>query len=874
MSRVDFRHLEALFNEAVTLPREQWPTFIRDSCGGDTELAAQLDAMLRADSVDHDPLVAVVNPTDRVTELPDQIGPFRVVRELGQGGMGAVFLAQRPVGDGQQQVAIKLLQDQFASSFWRNRLNQEAQVLASLSHPNIAQFVEAGESSGGRSYVAMEYVDGQSLIDYAESNDLNTKQRLKLFAQLCQAVAYAHRNLIVHRDLKPENILVDASGHLKLLDFGIAKLLPADGADNERGTLTRAGAMTPPYASPEQVLGEPISTLSDIYSLGVVLYQLLTGQLPYQVSAKSSAIELERQICQTQPQAPSLRLRAASGGKLSADLDHIVLKALRKEPARRYQSAALLADDLARYASGRAVQARPDSLWYRARKFILRNPLASGAAGLLAATVLVFTISSQRQAARLEIERDKARQEAEVANQVSDFMVDLFRVSDHRESNEHALTARDLLERAAASVGQEIDASPQVRARLMHTLGLAFANIGDYDGGIKLLEGAMQIHLEAHGENSLEVADSLNRMGNFHREYGRYAEAEQALRRALDIRESVYTEPNEDLADSYNNFGLFLDQAGQSEQGIEYLQRSIDMHRTLSGNNQYVAYALHNMALAHQSLGEYEPALEKIGLALEIKRELGYQQRSTYANSMAVLGSLQRTIGDFESALASRQQALALRRKVFTDAHPQLVSGMIGLAGLYVEMGELPLAAPLLEEALAVAEATNSALQVAKVKLAEGRFHAANLATDDAVAAFNDALMIRRRELGESHPGYWTAQYELGLSLLDSDLPQAATLLEQSYRSRQARFAGAHPDNLDALVALAQLRFRQGRLGEATELAGQAAYAENVLSSFITDRARNRALRFLADHSSDMSAAARYRATASELAGRYSVALR
>ncbi|MEM6937571.1 MAG: serine/threonine-protein kinase, partial [Pseudomonadota bacterium] len=695
--RIDFDTLDRLFNEALKLPHEQWPTFIAEHCGADPDAGQRLLAMLNADQAHDtrsDPLGnAISDQRSHLTPaaLPEMIGPYKVEEELGRGGMGAVYRATRQHEGYEQQVAIKLLHAGTAPGVVRERFQIEQAVLARLRHSAIAGLIDAGETDDGLPYVAMEYVDGENLTDYATRRKLNERDRVKLFIQLCGAVRYAHSNLIVHRDIKPDNVLVDPQGMIKLLDFGIAKLLPTDGGQDAAGTLTRAGAMTPTYASPEQVRGQPITIASDIYSLGVLLYELLTGELPYVVDSSASTLELERQICETDPLPPSRRLvtgeQPASGAsavnprRLRGDLDRILLKAMRKEPERRYDSAAQFADDLQRFLEGRTVSARPDSLGYRLQKLVSRNPLGAAATALLFVSLLAFTFTTRWQSLQIEAERDTARQEAEAARQVADFMVGLFERSDPRTSDMKEVTARDLLDEAAATIDQEMAAAPINRARLMHIIGMAYVNQGDYSGGLVLMEKALNVRREVFGNDSLEVADSLNRMGNFHREFGQPEKAETALREALEIRERLASGPDTDLADSYNNFGLFLRGSGKYEQAIEMLNRSRQMHEAVTGPDSLnLGAPLHNLAQAHHALGEYRRAKQLLERSLEIKRNQGMENRATYANSLAALAAVETDLGLFETAIEHRALALEIRRAAFADAHPSLVAGLTGMA--------------------------------------------------------------------------------------------------------------------------------------------------------------------------------------------------
>ncbi|MEM9300616.1 MAG: serine/threonine-protein kinase [Pseudomonadota bacterium] len=874
MKPADFARLDALFNEAVALTGAARDRFIDDRCDGQT--AHQLRAMLAADDSGEDLLAAVIALEGEANEpLPTRIGPFEIEGLIGAGGMGRVYRGSRRVDDAVQTVAIKLLQTGVSSPSLIERFRVERSLLARLNHPNIAGLIDAGEAERGLPYVAMEYVDGESLTAYAEHQELRLEAVLALFRQLGEAVAYAHRNLVVHRDLKPDNVIVDAAGHLKLLDFGIAKQLPRHG-DAEPGTLTRAGAMTPPYAAPEQIRGEPVTTQSDVYALGVVLYELLTGRLPYRVTADADALELGRQICDTQPQPPSTRQSGARSARLPrrrlrGDLDRIVLKALRKEPERRYESVDALLEDIDRFLEGRPVSARPDALGYRLGKFLTRNPLGAALGVLLLTTLIAFAVTAGWQALRLAEERDRARQEAAAANAVADFMVDIFRVSDPRESASGDLSARDLLDRAAATIEAEADLDPLLRARLMHVIGLSFSNIGDYERGMAMLTGALALRERELGPTSLAVSDSLNRIGNFHRMYGRLDLAEPALERALEIRRSLDLGPSYDLADAHNNFGLFQYELWQNERALQLLDQAIDLHRrSPTPNRASIATAMHNQALALNRLARYSEAKARIEEALALKRELGLEARSTYANSLAVLGTVEQNRGEFQAAWTDRQASLEIRRAVYPGAHPNLVSGLVGLAALAIDRRRMEEADAWLAEALTIALETggeNSLLE-ARVRMVEGRRGLAKREPAAAQMAFRRAVEIRNGRLRQDHPSRWAAQLGLADALLLAGDPAGAAPLAEAIRQRsEVRFEMNHPLRLEAEVVSAAAALAGNPNAAAREDLRRVAAAGGEEPAWAVDRLRIRALELLARFEPGKAPA--HRAAAAALAARY-----
>jgi len=407
-----FLRIEAIFNEALDAPAESREALLAERCGGDGKLLTEVQALLRASEEEEQVTASRLRPSDESgAELLKRrrVGPYEIDRLLGRGGMGAVYLAHRADGQFDQRVAIKLIDLPLATDFFRERFKQERQILAGLQHPFIARLLDGGVTAEGDLYLAMEFVDGTPIHRFCDARKLGVTDRLKLFRSVCEAVQFAHQNLVVHRDLKPDNIFVAEDGTPRLLDFGTAKLTSPNLASQE-GDLTRHGfqAYTPQYASPEQVLGNPITTASDTYSLGVLLYLLLTGSLPYEIKDLNQA-ELIRVICQEPPRRPTVA--PGSNRRLDGDLEAILQKALRKEPLERYRTAEQLAADIQNYLEGRPVEARRGTFRYRAGKFVRRNRLAIAAAGLLGLTLAagVAGVLWQSRVANEERRRAEAR---------------------------------------------------------------------------------------------------------------------------------------------------------------------------------------------------------------------------------------------------------------------------------------------------------------------------------------------------------------------------------------------------------------------------------------------------------------------------------
>ncbi|NBC18727.1 MAG: protein kinase, partial [Bacteroidetes bacterium] len=574
MDSTRWRHLKALFEAALDRPPEERTSFLDEACAGDEELRQELESLLMA-AAGSGPFDALADEfvSPLLADLEDdadllmptlegrRVGPYEIARRIGQGGMGAVYLAERADGQFEQQVALKLVRHGLHGTEGARRFLAERQILARLQHPHIARLLDGGITEDGQPYFAMEYVDGLPLDAYCDEHELGIETRLRLFQTVCDAVHYAHQNLIVHRDLKPSNILVTedpGSGpgqapQVKLLDFGIAKLIDVE---DEGDLLTRTGmpVLTPAYASPEQVRCQPITTASDVYTLGVVLFELLTGQRPYDVQGRSPS-EVEEMVCETEPPAPSaIVTRPAPGSasdapptrtsgspevlrrRLAGDLDTIILKAMQKEPGRRYASAEALRDDLQRHLDGLPVTARPSTLGYRARTFVRRHRTGVTAAALVALAVLAGIVGTVWQARVAAQERDAARQEAAKAERVASFLIDVFETPDPSEARGDTITAREILDRGARRVRTELAAEPAVQAQMMDVIGRVYQNLGLYDRAGALLDEALTLRRTTPDVAPGDLAASLHHKAVLLHARGAYDAADSLYQRALQMR--------------------------------------------------------------------------------------------------------------------------------------------------------------------------------------------------------------------------------------------------------------------------------------------------------------------------------------------------
>ena len=548
---------------------------LEEQAGDDPALIAEARALLRADEASGlmDELSPHFSPISQVLEhvQPDRIGAYKVVGELGRGGMGVVYVADRADGEFRQRVAIKLVPSTDVDDPLHQRFLAERQILAALAHPNIARLLDGGVTDDGRPYLVMEYVDGVPITTYCDNHRLDVPARLRLFTEVCAAVQHAHQNLVVHRDLKPTNILVSADGHAHLLDFGIAKLInPAFGAAQSPVTRVDSRMMTPEYASPEQVRGESLTTASDIYSLGVLLYELLCGSSPYRLTS-GSPVELATAICEQDPEPPSVRstraagtasgrmpdtaaeLRGTSADRLArlldGDLDSIVLMAMRKEPSRRYRAADMLRQDIERYLAGLPVLAHRDSRRYRLQKFLRRHKVEAAAAVIVLVALVTGLSAAVYQGRRATRERDRAEQALAESTGVTNFLMEMFQTGAPGEPTPAQLSALDLLARGAARA-DELASQPIVQARLLDVVGQLSLSLGQYDEAQRRLEQAVAIRRSALGSQSLDLATSLIHLAWVYRDRNEYPPATKLVDEALEIRRAALPATHADIADA------------------------------------------------------------------------------------------------------------------------------------------------------------------------------------------------------------------------------------------------------------------------------------------------------------------------------------
>ncbi len=764
-------------------PRER-SAFLDRACGDNVELRKQVEGLLESDKQ----TTPFLDPPSRGAAfeiladvlddapMPAEVGRYRLIRMVGSGGMGAVYAAVRSDGEFDREVAVKVIRPGMATDDILRRFRQERQTLANLDHPNIAKLLDGGAAANRSPYLVMEYIDGKPIHRYCDEHHIPIDQRLMMFRDACSAVQHAHRHLIVHRDLKPGNILVTEEGVCKLVDFGIATILSGE-PGQRHDTVTEASRriMTPQYASPEQIQGQRITTCSDVYSLGVILYELLTGHKPYRIDGRDRDA-MERTICDIDPDMPSSAVRQTyeiengEGGRtsitpasvslirntqperlhrlLKGDLDTIVLTAMHKNPDRRYTSVEQFSDDIGRYLQGLPIGARRDTVSYRIGKFVRRHKVGVAAAVLLVLSITAGAIGTSvglvRTAAalaRAEAQTEKATVERRKAERVIVFLQHMLSAADPLQERRE-VTVRELIDHTARRIDTELANEPEIRAAVHHTLGITYASLGSF------------------------------------------RVAEEQLRSAVRIREQVFGPKDQHTASSYNALGGILHERGDNDEAKEYLLR-----------------------------------------AKGILTELGLEGQVASVGVDSNLGKLYHDLGELQKAEDIFVQLLEVCVAGFGESHPNTLNAMNDLAAVYSDLGRLADSERSYRDLIERSEkelgpdspwtlSYKNNLGVLLVRL--GRF-------DEAEPICRDTLDVSRRVLGETHPQTMIAMSNLASTLDNLGVTEEAESLYLSVLSgRLALLGEGHPETITVQANLGLLYRGQGRFGEAEPLLAKA----------------------------------------------------
>lgn len=735
MDSESWRRLEQAFFDALEIPAEQRAAYLDAVCQGDAAFRAELEAVLAA----HEEAGGIRTP-DRllpafdgqsVTDVPmgTRIGAYRIDSLIGHGGMGEVYLASRADEQYTQQVAIKLVRAGRTSPESVRRFRVERQILARLEHPNIATLLDGGVTESGQPFLVMQYVDGVPITHFADARRLSLTDRLRLFVIVAKTVQFAHTNLIVHRDLKPTNILVGADGQPRLLDFGIAKLLDPSEQTSTTGDIL---LLTPEHAAPEQFRGKQVTTATDVYSLGVLLYELLTGVRPFQFVP---AAELALAVCERDPSPPSVVVRDERATALHGDLDQIILMALRKEPERRYGTAGQFAEDVERYLDGQPVLARPAVFSYRARKFVARNRAAVTAAAfvslaLITATAVSLAASSRSASALRVAERERAK-----ATRLTDFLLGVFNASNPSEAVGRTVTARDLLDRAALTVGRDLAADSAVRGDLQLAIGRAYQGLGlpkqaatlidsvvlqrrtraneqplelaaalEFQARNRLMAGeppkalalaneALSIRERAQGANAAAVGRTLNQIANISRASDLTDSAgtiRRTLERAITILRAADTVDHREMAQAYRTLGTITMDQNKPADALRYMQSAVvEGEQAVGPDHPFLFNLYENLALGLQSNKLPDSAIAIHRRLLAARARVFGTEHVDYSFSLYNLGRELCRTGKFDEGLPLMRQAITVREKALGPDHYLVSYGLISYATALAQNGDL-----------------------------------------------------------------------------------------------------------------------------------------------------------------------------------------
>lgn len=865
-----FKRLSDLFDELVHLEGEERERAILDGCGGDDQMVRELRALLSADeSGAPDGLLSgMVAAEAGALQNPDmqgrQLGSWRILETIGEGGMGTVYLAERGDGAYEAKAALKLVRGGIPSPLLTERFRVERQILAGLSHPGVAQLLDGGSTEDGTPYLVMEFVDGQPITDWCAEQGLDVPQRLELFLRVCDAVAYAHQALVAHRDIKPSNILVTRDGEPKLLDFGIAKLMDTVGDDD--GVTQSYGIMTPAYASPEQVSGGRAGVAADTYSLGVLLYEMLSGRLPIETSGLTP-VQLISRVTRDVPAVVSSAVDEAHTKKrLSGDLDAILSRALRKEPEARYASVRALADDIRLHLDGLPIRARHDDWRYRTGKLVRRNRGVVSGSLLLVLLGISFTVNAVVQARAVARERDRAEAQRAAAEQVSGFLEELFTEADPNAQSASDITAREILDRGAARVFEGISDDPDTQAALAMVIGRVYRGLGEYDAAGPLLDSALAVRTRTRAVEAIDLGDAYIERGALAYDLGEYEQAAELHRSAIDayrdgsagdatevasamdwvsaslmelgdmdeavvlardavaMQRRIDPEANADLATFLKSLTDVLRGRGELEEALIVGAEALEMSRQVYGDEHLeVAHALNQHASTLTRAGRPAEAVPLVEEGLAIRRAAFDGPHVEIGASLGNLANILVGLGRMDEALVQRQASTDMLNEIFPDDHPYVAAGTNSLGNLLVSMGRYEEAEPVLLRALAshrlVFPPAHPNLGFPLTGL--GRIYRQVGRLEEAEAVLREGYEARLGGLPDRH--WYIAASGLDLARTLDDMgreSEAETLFVEAYDILSETFAADDERVAQARDALREHLERRGLTERASALGG------------------------------------------------------
>lgn len=819
-----WEQIQELFHRAAAVSPSERIVFLKAAAPDDDPLIAEVLAMLEED--DRSTLLddSVATLADRVLSkdtseiLPKEFGPYRILRVLGEGGMGLVYLAERK--DLGSKVAIKVLRDSWLSPARRERFASEQRLLAQLTHPSIARLYDADTLPDGTPWFAMEYVDGIPLTEYCRKHNCAIDQRIRLFRGVCEAVQYAHAHAMIHRDLKPSNIFVKDDGTVRLLDFGIAKQLETLDAPVNH-TMTGLRLLTPAYAAPEQVRGEQLGVHTDVYLLGVILFELLTGELPFDFSNLTPS-EAASVIVGLEPGRPSVRPKTFQGiidsssvGKSAwADLDVLCLTAMHKDPGRRFGSVEALIRDIDHYLDGEPLEARPDSFRYKAGKFIRRNlrPLATAAVVffIIVGLTVAFTW-------RLAKARNTALAEAARTQRIQRFMIEIFQGGDAIAGPAADVKVIDMLDRGARAA-QALNSDPKVRVELMFN----FAQIYQKQGQLEKAESLFLLTLDQrkvlYGTDSPEVAEILTALGLLRAEQSRLDEAEPLVRDAWAIAQRHLLPKDPIVVEAAVAVGRVRGQRGEYLEAIRILEQVVQTQSAAEAPAAELAATLSALADVQYNAGYYDQCVPLYRRLLEMHTQIYGPRHPSVADDLGSLGATMNDLGYYSDAEKFSRQAIDVNRSYYGSDNPKVAANLTTLGRALTYENKYDEAAAALQQALAIQERAYGPIHssVAETLNELGNIASMRNLLDDAEAKFRKVAEVYRSIYGDHHSFVAVALSNVASIRMDKkDYPAA----EEIYRDVVRRFTESlSSDNVNtgiARIKLGRTLLRERRFAEA-----------------------------------------------------------
>jgi serine/threonine-protein kinase len=753
LTQVQFERLQLLFEDALACASEEREAWLARSAADDPALHRELLALLAAHERSDELLSA---PLRIASDFEDEahrwagtrIGPWQIVQRIGYGGMGTVFEAVRADDQYRKRVAVKLLHRFAAGPDAVRRFKAERQMLANLDHANVATLLDGGVTDDGQPYLVMEYIDGAPITHWCDERQLDVRQRIRLFLQVCAAVESAHRNLIVHRDLKPANILVTTAGQVKLLDFGIARLLSsADDPDVLPQTLAAQRSFTPEYAAPEQVRGLAVGTPADVYALGVVLFELLAKRRPYDLRSRSYS-EMERVVCET----------AVARAGVNEDVDAILQMTLRKEPERRYGSVAQLSADLRSYLDGLPVAARPDSAMYRLRKLVGRRKLESAA-------VIIASLSLVTGFVVALVEAERAQLQSRRAEQVTSFLTTMLGAAKP-DSLGKDVKVREVLD-AAAGRAETLNATPALEAEIRTIIGDTYVALGEYGSGETQFKRALDAQRLQTPQGSRDIVRTLSRIGHAQEFDGRYEDADATVRELSGLVARYPFTTTEDLADHLDQQGRILTRLGRTSEAEKILERALEVLQQGSPSDASLSTEYANLGLAKAELGKHDEALANFTKSVAAARRAFGPDDPRLAEKLSPYASMLELVGRWDDAGRIYREAIGIRRKVLGPEHPEYAWTLNNYADHLVRRQRYAEAVPLAREVLALRGKTlpDTHVMVSSAMSVLGRALGPLGETVEADRLLREALDLRRQNLPQGHWAITSVESMIGANL-------------------------------------------------------------------------------------------------------------